>query len=111
MSDLWKHQRESSSLEYVLRGNGNGGPTHCDSLTMLPTELIVEVMKRLGRVSLASFINAKATCKTLRDVGERACVVKEAAIRELPMLCEVGNPSIERVLDSALIAGNYQALF
>ena len=40
------------------------------SLTNLPKVMLNEIMKKLGKQSYVSFINEKAICKLIRDVGQ-----------------------------------------
>ena len=78
-----------------VRGINNGGPEGSHTLTSLLTEMLLEIMKKLVKESYISFVNAKATCSTLRDIGEHSSVVKHLSIKQLPMFFEDEHPAVD----------------
>ena len=91
-----------------MRGINNGGPEGSHTLTSLLTEMLLEIMKKLRKESYISFVNAKATCSTLRDITS---IVKHLSIKQLPMFYEEEYPAVERVIDLSLIFGNPKLCF
>lgn len=82
-----------------------------NSLTELPSEMLLEIMKKVGSGSFISFINAKASCKALKAVGEENIVLEHLSFDQVPLLIEYENPNVEHVVNAALAAGNLSALF
>ena len=63
--------------------NINGVPDEPTSLMSLPNDIMLIIIRRLGKISLESLVNAKATCTTIRDLGEHPYVVKSLSINQI----------------------------
>ena len=81
------------------------------SLTVdIPRDVLVSVMRVLARTSFVSYVNAKASCKLLRDVGSDGVVFHDLHCGVIPLFVE-DEPRVQKLLEDAAVAGNLRAIF
>ena len=67
-------------------------------------------MMKLSNTFFISFVNAKASCKLLRDVECERVVLRRLAITQISPFQE-DNFFVERILNLACVAKNMKAIF
>lgn len=67
-------------------------------------------MKRFSQKSFVSFVNAKASCRLLCDIGWEKTVMTHFECSLIPLFAEE-NLFVEHVLNVAIVAVNTKALF
>ena len=71
------------------------------SLTVdIPREVLTSVMKILYRDCVVSYVNTKASCKLLRDVGSEGEVLRRLRSDSIPLFAD-DNPSVQRLIEDA----------
>ena len=81
------------------------------SLTVdVPRDAFVSVMRILARTSFVSYVNAKASCKLLRDVGSDGVVLLDLHCGVIPLFAE-DEPRVQKLLEDDAVAGNLRAIF
>lgn len=77
-------------------------PSTPPSLTDLPRDMVMEVMKRLARKSCTSYFSARGACALLRNVGEEKAVIRHLMVTQLPLFLEERNPVVKQIMDRCL---------
>ena len=81
------------------------------SLTDMPHDALLEIMRRLAASSYSDFVSAKSTCKLLRDTGDTPSVRRVLAVDQIPPFEDDEDEVLEAVINVCAVDGNVKAIF